>query len=121
MHSPESKRDADLHELGFEPDQLEAFADLPVADLDLSVADLDLTVADLDLDAPEPRAEVPAAASAPTTAPGTVGKSVRISIRVPRGVLENYKARATGSAGYQTLMVRALREWLSLRGARTVR
>ncbi|MCG2592140.1 BrnA antitoxin family protein [Ramlibacter sp. XY19] len=121
MHTPESKRNANLRDLGLEFDQFDAFADLPVIDLDLPVADLDLPFEDLVV--PEPVAEVSDAAKAPAAAPSTStstsasasassGKSVRISIRVPRGMLEDFKARATGSEGYQTLMVRALRQWL---------
>ena len=115
MHTPECKRDAALLDLGLPADLLEGVADMPVAGLDIPFQSIDL---------PDP-AEV--ASLAPRSGDGeemvrlppktgATGRSVRIPIRVPRAVLEGFKARAAiGGVGYQTLMVRALRDCLRAR------
>lgn len=79
----------------------------PVLNLDVPEREMSIPLA------PEPRAGVRAAAPTPTTTPSTSHRSVRIRIRVPFGLLEEFRVRATTeSAGYQTLMVRAMRDWL---------
>jgi len=116
MDTPEAKRDAELRALGIEPHQLTAFADLQVTDLDLPVQALDLPdPAEIEWDNPGAGpAHAPAAPRAP--ARGGTSKSVPITIRIPHAVLEGFKEHAARSGeGYQTVMVRSLREWLRAR------
>lgn len=114
MHTPESKRDAHLFDLGIDADLLTDFADLPVADLDIPFMRLDLPdVTDIGSSPLEAR---PASlTSTPSSSARVKGKSVRITIRIPHAVLESFKARAghPTCSGYQSLMVRALRDWLA--------
>jgi uncharacterized protein (DUF4415 family) len=110
MHTPESKRDAQLHDLGIDNNVLDELADLPVAALDIPLVGLDLP----DFQDAKPLV-TRGAKAAGISAPGAVSpRTVRITIRIPGSVLDGFKAHATsGNRGYQTLMVRALREWLA--------
>jgi len=91
---------------------------LNVECLDMDVPFLDIELPELDLSA-SPTALAPSTqTSSPSiTMPAGTGKSVRTSIRLPRSLVEAFKRRAiTEGKPYQTLMVRALREWLVAAG-----
>jgi uncharacterized protein (DUF4415 family) len=108
-----------LDALPFQPMDIEfQDIDVDVQDLDLPKADLDgleLELPGIDLDAAlSTRAPTAPVASLPVAMPSGTGRSVRTTIRLPRSVVEEFKRRAvTDGAGYQTLIVRALREWLA--------
>jgi uncharacterized protein (DUF4415 family) len=111
MDTPESKRDALLSDLGLDAELLERLADQPLPQLDIPFVALPEGLDHLP-PAPEPRLGTLATPAAHP--PGATTKSIPITIRVPRAVLSGFKMRAAaGGAGYQTLMVRALREWIS--------
>ena len=93
----------------------DVFSDLPVADLDIQFVDLDFSGPE-EVAVPAPRREKSAGRTTASTAAGTSPKSVRITVGVPSAVLAEFKAHARlGGSGYQTLIVRALGEWLTAR------
>lgn len=93
--------------------------DVPFDDIEIEFPDFEVEMLDFDVDAPPtPRAPAPAMPSAPITMPAGTGHTVRTTIRLPRGVVEDFKRRAAdGGKRYQTLIVTALREWLAGPGA----
>jgi len=89
---------------------LESISAGPLAPLDIPFLDLDLPPSDFHIDCSSPPIGRPAA-TLPTTGSG---KSVRVSIRLPAAVIEEFKKRAVVERkGYQTLIVRALRAHLA--------
>lgn len=88
--------------------------DIEVEALDINIDLPEIELAELDLDTPPPKRPPAAPSATPSsTMPSGSGKSVRTTIRLPRHIVLEFKRLAMiDGRGYQTLMVRALREWL---------
>lgn len=109
----EAKLMADLENLVGKETLNSIFA-MPMKEFDIAVGDLDLPPPDFDIDYSSPAA--PAEDEPRAAATTSSGKTVRVSIRLPIAVIDAFKARAiTERKGYQTLIVRALREHLGRR------
>lgn len=108
----EAKLMADLENL-VGKETLNSICGMPIKEFDIPVGDLDLPPSDFDIDYSSSR--VAPADDEPRAAPTTSsGKSVRVSIRLPTAVIDGFKKRAAlEHKGYQTLIVRALREHLA--------
>lgn len=114
MHKTRTLKD-ELALLGLDQDAIMAASDLPVEALTEPFMDLELEPLTFDLDvAGMSPTEPPPVEPAPV---GASTKSVRTTIRLPNDVLAELKRRAAADGKrYQTMLVRALRDWLNAPG-----